>query len=102
MVERDHRGHAAIAQSAQHGTITLQRVLVPGIGCRLDAAPLHRHAMRVLSTFGGAVEVFFPAAAPPVAGQARYPLCMTFLFPFPPLVIRIVAFYLVRGSGRPP
>ena len=52
-----HRRHAAIAQSAQHGAITLQCIFVPSIRCWLNAAPLHRKTMRVLSTFRSAVEV---------------------------------------------
>ena len=41
MMQCDHRRDAALAHAAQHVAITLQRVFIPGIGRRLDAAPLH-------------------------------------------------------------
>src|SRR5690349_15574246 len=102
MMQRDHRSQAALAQSTQHGAVTVQGVFIPGIRRWLDAAPLHRHAMGVLTGFGGAVEILFPAASPPVASQTRCPLRMTGLFPHPPLIVRVVAFHLVRGGGGPP
>ncbi len=101
-MQRDHGRDAALTQSAQHGPVTLQGIFVPRIRRRLDAAPLHRHAVRVLSTLRGAVEVLFPASAPPIRCQARRPLCVTFLFPLPPLVICVVALHLMRGGCRPP
>jgi hypothetical protein len=102
MMQRDHGSDAALPQSAQHGAITFQRVLIPRIGRRLDPAPLHRHAMRVLSAFGGAVEVLFPAPAPPVTRQTGLPFGMTFLLPPPPIVVRVIAFHLICCCCRTP
>src|SRR5688572_20641423 len=102
MVQRNDRCEAAFTHTAQHISISFQRLFVPGIRRGLNAAPFHRQAVRVLPSFRGAVEVFLPAAAPPVAGQASLPLSMPFLFPLPPLVVRVIAFHLMRGGSRPP
>src|SRR5690349_21316027 len=102
MMECDHRRHAAFTQLAQRVTVMLQRILVPCIRRRLDAAPFHRHAMSGLPRLCGAVEVLLPAPTPPIAGQTRRPFGMPFLLPFPPLVVGIVSFHLMRGRGRPP
>src|SRR5687768_9826528 len=98
----NHRRNAAFTQPAQHSAISFQRILIPAIRRGLNAAPFHRKTVRVLSTFCGAVEVFLPAASPPIASQTRSPVRMTFLFPLPPLVVLVVAFHLMRGGGRPP
>src|SRR6185503_16867496 len=102
MMQRDHGRDASFVQPTQHGAVALQRVLVPAVGRRLDAAPFYRKAMGVLSALCGAVEVLLPASAPPIASQTRRPLHMTFLFPLPPLIVRIVALHLMRGGCRPP
>src|SRR5688572_21268276 len=102
MMQCDHERQAAYAQSAQHVAVTFQRVFIPSIRCWLNAAPLHRETMGILPAFCGAVKIFAPASAPPITGQTRRPLGMTFLFPLPPLVIRVVAFHLVRGGCSPP
>src|SRR5688500_12518058 len=101
-MQGDHRRYAAFAQSAQHVAVTLQRVFIPGVRSRLNTAPLHRKTMGILPAFRGPVEIFPPASAPPIAAQTRRPVGMPVLFPLPPLIIRIVAFHLVRGSCCPP
>ena len=72
MVQGDHGRQAAFEQAAQHVAVTLERLLVPTVGRGLDAAPLDRQAVGVLPGLGGAVEVFLPAPAPPVAGQPGF------------------------------
>src|SRR5215211_7488793 len=100
MMQRDHRCDAALAQSAQHGAIPLERIFIPRIGHWLDSAPFHRHAVRVLPGLCSAVEVLLPAPTPPITGQTRRAFCMTFLFPLPPLIVCIIAFHLMRGGCR--
>ncbi len=103
MVQGDHRRHAALFQAAQHGAIAFQCVFVPALRFGLDAAPFYRKAVRVLTALGGAVEILAPAsAAPPIAGQTRFAICMAFLLPLPPLVIGIVALHLMGRGGRAP
>src|SRR5215212_5336159 len=102
VMQRDHWSHPAFTQSAQHSAVAVQRVFVPGIRRGLDAAPFDGHAVRVLSSLCSAVEVLFPAASPPIGCQTRRSLRMTALFPHPPLIVRVVAFHLVRGGRRPP
>src|SRR6185503_11146882 len=100
MMQGDHGSHAALAQSAQHAAVMIQCIFIPGIRRGLDAAPLYRHPMGILASLGGSVEVLLPAPAPPIGCQTGCPLRMTVLFPQPPLIVRIVAFHLVRGSCR--
>ena len=102
MMQCDHRRQAALTQAAQHEAIFLERLFIPFVGRGLDAAPFDREAMRVLVCFDSAVKVFAPAPAPPIAGQTRFAVGMSILFPLPPVVIGIVALDLMRGSGRAP
>src|SRR5512140_3855684 len=98
MMQGNHRHDAAFLQSAQHVAIFFDGILIPCIRCWLDATPLNRKTMRILSGLGGAVEVFAPASAPPVGGDKRRSVGVTFLFPLPPIVIRVVAFPLMCGG----
>ncbi len=102
MMQGDHGGHIAVAQAAQHGAVAFQGILVPTIRGGLDAAPFHRQTVGILSGLGGAVEIFLPAPAPPVAGQSGFVSGVAFLLPLPPVVVGVVAFDLMGGGGRPP
>jgi hypothetical protein len=102
VVQRHHGGHAALLEAAQHGAVFFQRVFVPLVGLRLDAAPLDGDTLRVLVTFGGAVEVLPPAPAPPIAGQPRLAVGVALLLPLPPLVVGVVALHLVGGRRAAP
>ena len=58
--------------------------------------------MSVLVGLGGAVEVFAPAPAPPVTGEAGGAIGMALLFPLPPLVVGVIALHLVGSGGSAP
>jgi hypothetical protein len=105
MMQRDHRGQPAVEHAAQYGTVPIEGFFVPPIGRGLDAAPLDREAVGVLSRLDGAVEVFFPAAAPPIAGQPGFVTvedASLLLFPGPPVVVGVIALDLVSGGGGTP
>src|SRR5512140_419970 len=102
MMQRDHRCQSTVAHTAQHVAIAFERIFIPCIRGWLDATPFHAEAMRILPGFGGAVEIFLPATAPPIGCQTRCPLRMPVLFPQPPLVVRVVTFHLMCGCSGPP
>src|SRR5258706_11752329 len=102
MMKCDHGSHAAVFKSAQHGTIFFKCVFIPAIRRRLNAAPLDRQAMCVLTRFSGAVEIFAPASTPPIGRKSGFICSVTLLLPFMPVVICIVAFHLMGCSCRSP
>src|SRR5512146_3421301 len=89
-------------QPAQHVAVLLEGLFVPLARLGFDARPFDRDALGVLVAFGGAVEVFAPAPAPPVAGEPRLVDGAAGLLPLPPLVVGVIAFDLVAGSGAAP
>ena len=44
-------GKTAVIQPAQYFPVMIQRILIPAVLCRLDAAPLDGQAVRILSGF---------------------------------------------------
>ena len=72
MVQGDHGRHIALDQPAQHLAVAVQGIFVPAVRRGLDAAPLDREAVSVLTAFRSPVEIFPPAPAPPIAGQAGF------------------------------
>src|SRR3990172_10903096 len=87
MMQSDQHRHVAFPQSAQHVAIFFDGFLVPCIGHRLDAAPLNRETMRVLSSLCGTVEILAPASAPPIGGETGLAVRVSFLLPLPPLIV---------------
>jgi len=65
---------------------------------RLDLREMLQMRPRILPGLGGPVEIFLPAPAPPITGQAGFVGGMTFLLPFPPVIVGVIAFNLVGGS----
>ena len=105
VMQGNHGGQLALDQSADHLAVGVDGVFVPAVGRGLHAAPLNGEAVGVLAGFGGAVKVFAPAAAPPVAGFARLVAVKDapgFVFPGVPVVVGVAAFHLVSGGGAAP
>src|SRR5512135_1243368 len=79
--------------------------VIPLSFSRFDAAPLDRHSMSGVVHLCGEVHVLLKAVAPPIGRLARFLSAFNVamaLFPRPPVVVRIVAFHLMRGGSRAP
>src|SRR5205085_2727349 len=69
VMQGNQRSNAALHHTACHHAVVIERIFIPAVRLRLNAAPFHREAVRILMRFGSAVHIFLPASTPPVASQ---------------------------------